>query len=132
MTSETQRTPQRGVTLVETLVALAVMGFIISSLLVLVGQNTRFASAMAQKNLAAIAADNLMVEALILPKAFELGEEDGATEVAGQSMTYHRVTAQTGVDGVVRLEVSVMDFESGQVLARASTMRPADKPVITQ
>ena len=116
---------QRGITLVETLVALAVMGFLITAMLAMVSQNIRFAGIMQDRTLAAIAADNRMVEALSLPDTFKLGARDGDIEVAGRTMRYQQVTTETGVNGVIRIDISIFAENSEQVLARATSMRRA-------
>lgn len=115
--------PQRGVTLVETLVALAVMGFVVSSLLVLIGQNTRFSAAMRDKTFAQIAADNLMVEALILSEALEIGETEGEIEISGAPMKYRRIIGETWVGDVLRIDITVAAPDSEQTLAQAVSMR---------
>ncbi len=117
------RRDQRGVTLVETLVALAVMGFVIAGLLALVGQNTRFAASMHDRTFALIAADNLMVEALSLNKAREPGEFDGEVEVGGRMWRYRWSVAETGVANNLRIDVAVMSADTGQVVAQASSIR---------
>lgn len=118
-------TSQKGVSLVETLVALAVLGFLIGSLLVLIGQNSRFASSMRDKTMASIAADNLMVEALVLSEALEVGEVRGDTMIAERTLSYRRVTTETGVDDVLRIDIEVLDSATGQILASATSMRRA-------
>ena len=118
----TGRGKQRGVTLVETLVALAVMGMTIGALLVLVGQNSRFAASMRDKTMAQIAADNLMIEAMVLPSALETGESEGEVAVGEQTLQYRRVVAETGVEEVLRIDITV-SAANGQTLARAVSMR---------
>lgn len=113
---------QKGVTLVETLVALAVMGFVVSGLLMMIGQNTRFAASLEDRNLAAVAADNLMVEAMVLNEALEAGETEGEAAVAGRVMPYRRTVIESGVDGVMRIDIFV--YGAGdQELAHAAAMR---------
>ena len=119
----TRANRQRGVSLVETLVALGVMGFVIASLLALIGQNTRFISSIEDKNLGMIAADNLMVEAMILPEAIELGTEEGETIVGGEALRYSRTITETGVDDVIRIDISISSMDSDQIIARATSMR---------
>ncbi len=119
----TRRASQKGVTLVETLVALAVMGFVVGSLLVLIGQNSRFAAAMRDRTMASIAADNLMVEAMVLQEALQTGEQEGEVIVEGRTWTFHREIEETGIDDVLRISISVSDPETGQTIAHTTSMR---------
>ena len=117
------RDSQKGVTLVETLVALAVMGLIIGALLVLLGQNTRFAASMRERSMASIAADNLMVEAMVLRDATVIGESEGDVTVGGQTLNFRRAIIETGVEGILRIEIDVTAPDTGQRLAHAVSMR---------
>ncbi|MEX6634228.1 type II secretion system minor pseudopilin GspI [Hyphococcus lacteus] len=119
----TRANQQRGVSLVETLVALSIMGFVVASLLALIGQNTRFISSLEDRNRGMIAADNLMVEALILPEAIQLGTKEGETIVGGEALRYFRTTTETGVDDVVRIDINISPMDSDQIIARATSMR---------
>ena len=114
---------QRGVTLVETLVALAIMGLVTSSLLVLVGQNTRFLTSARDRTYASIAIDNLMVESLAISSRLEFGEEFGQIEVAGREWEFRRTITETGVINVSRIDIAVFSPGSQQVIANASTLR---------
>jgi len=118
---------QRGVTLVETLVALAVMGFVISGLLVLVGQNTRFAASMEDRTFASIAADNLMVEALTLNSAAEKGETEGEIAVGERTWSFHRTVSETPVEGLVRIDIEITFVDGEQVLASSTAMRRVEE-----
>ncbi|WP_375202897.1 type II secretion system minor pseudopilin GspI [Hyphococcus sp.] len=120
---KTARKAQQGVTLVETLVALAVMGFVIGALLVLLGQNTRFASAMRDRTMASIAADNLMVEAMVLRDAAEIGESEGEVTIGGETLRYRRAVIETGVEDIVRIEIDILAPRTGQRLGHAVSMR---------
>lgn len=118
---------QRGVTLVETLVALAIMGLVTTSILVLIGQNTRFTASAQDRTYAAIAADNMMVEALALSGPVETGEEIGEVEVGARQWRYSRVVTQTGASDIFRIDIQIFaNAQSGssdQVIARISTLR---------
>ncbi len=120
---------QRGVTLVETLVALAIMGLVTTSILVLIGQNTRFTASAQDRTYASIAADNLMVEALAHSGPVETGEETGDVEVAARHWRYRRVVTQTGASDLFRIDIQIFadaqDGDSDQVIARISTLRRA-------
>ena len=116
-----KRKSQRGVTLVETLVALAVMGLVTGSVLALIAQNTRFAAAARDRTYAAVAADNIMVRELALSGPIELGERFGETEVAGRGWPYRVTIVESGVEGMFRIDVDIFDGE--QVIASAVTLR---------
>lgn len=117
------RSRQSGFTLVETLVALAVMGFIVVALLSLIAQNTRFAAAMRDRELASIAADNLLVEALVLQSGLEIAEDEGEIEIAGQPFVWKRSVAGTGIEKILRIDISIDSADTGQTLAHAVAMR---------
>ena len=121
---------QRGITLVETLVALAIMGLVTTSILVLIGQNTRFTASAQDRTYASIAADNLMVEALALAGPVETGDEAGEVEVAARQWRYRRVVTETGASGIFRIDIQILansqSGDSDQVIARASTLRRAE------
>ena len=118
---------QRGITLVETLVALLIMGLVTSTILVLVGQSTRFAAAAQDRAYASIAADNLMVRELALTGPVETGEEIGEIEIAARQWKYRRIVTETGVSGLFRIEfhiiAEVQGREEEQVIARVTTLR---------
>jgi hypothetical protein len=72
--------------------------------------------------MAQIAADNLMIEAMVLTSALEAGETEGEVEVGGAEMRYTHVVAEAGVQDVLRIEITVA-AANGQTLARAVSMR---------
>lgn len=115
------RSRQGGITLVETLVALAIMGLTTSAILVLVGQNTRFAAQANERVYASIAADNLMVEALALNGPVDSVEEEGTVTVADREYQFKKTIAETGVINVVRVDIEMLTPE-GQSLSRAQTL----------
>lgn len=115
------RKHQRGITLVETLVALAIMGLTTSAILVLVGQNTRFAAQANERVYASIAADNLMVEALALNGPVDAVEEEGTVTLADREFQYKKTIVETGVINVVRIDIEMQTTE-GQSLSRAQTL----------
>lgn len=114
---------QKGVTLVETLVALAVLGLVAGSVLILVGQNTRFAAAARDRTYASIAADNVMVRALALSGPIETGEAPGEIELGDRIWPYRVTVTETGVEQVYRIDIDVLSGEGGQVLASATSLR---------
>jgi len=113
---------QRGLTLIETLVALLVMGLTTVSILVLVGQNTRFAMQANERMYASVAVDNEMVKALIYSGRLETGTEEGDATTAGREFKFRKTITETAVPGLIRIDIEILS-PSGQVLARAQTVR---------
>lgn len=117
------KTRERGITLVETLVALAIMGLVTVAILVLVGQNTRFAASARDRTYASIAVDNLMVETLAKRSRLETGETLGDVTIAGRNWRYRLAVEETGVEDVLLIDLTILDQDGGQALAHASTLR---------
>lgn len=120
MRAETRR--QNGMTLVEVLVALAILGMTASSIMMLIAQNTRFVATSEDRAIAAILLDNVMVETLARTSALETGESDESRVFAGRDWRVVRAIGDTGVDGVTRIDIEIRT-EEGQTLARAETLR---------
>ena len=120
--ADERRKTQRGVTLVETLVALAIMGLVTTSILVLIGQNTRFTANAFDRTYAEIAADNLMVETLARRGGVTLGEETGQITVGNQNWDFSKTIGETPVEGILRVDIAVRAQNSEQVIASATTI----------
>lgn len=117
---------ERGFTLIEVLVALVVLGAIASAAIALISQNTRYVAAAESRVIASIVADNAMVEALSLA-LIEAGAVSTETDFAGERWAITREVAAAGVEGILRVDVSVRRAGATQVLARAVTLRPAQQ-----
>lgn len=115
--------PRRGFTLIEVLVALVILGAVASAAIALISQNTRYVSSAEDRVIASIAADNAMVEALSLALV-EIGATEKEVNFAGARWAVTRNIAESGVDGVLRVDVSVRRAGAAQTLARATTLRP--------
>jgi len=118
-----QYSDQRGMTLIEVMVALVILALVASGVLALVGQNTRFVSAAQDRLIASILADNLMVEELVQAAPPEEGEEMEEHEFAGREWVGVQTT--TVIDGasLIRVDIEVKSVETGQVLAVVSTLK---------
>ncbi|MEQ8178894.1 MAG: type II secretion system minor pseudopilin GspI [Amphiplicatus sp.] len=122
------RKTQRGLTLIETLVAMAILGLVVTAILALISQSARFMSSSEDRIAAGILADNLMVEAMANAAPLERGEaEEPATFVGAEWMTKQTVT-DTGVDGLIRIDIVVRRADSAQVLATATTLKAEKAP----
>ena len=116
------RLSERGLTLVETLVALAIMGLTAASILTLIGQNTRFIISAEEKTFASVAADNLMVEALALA-TLDRGEETGDIEINGRRYSFVRRVEDSTAEELAVVEIEVRSADGAQVLASATSLR---------
>jgi len=114
---------QKGFTLVETLVALAILAGVVLAAYAMLGQSARFAAIEQERLVAGIIADNLTAEALIRPATPDKGEEEYAIQMAGGKWFARRVIDDAG-EGLLRIEISVTRFGDTQVLARVESLRP--------
>ena len=114
---------QNGFTLVEVLVALFIMGVATASILVLIGQNTRFQVQGEERLLAGIVADNVMVETLADPVQLDIGETQGEITLGGRDWTYERIVGKTTIPGLVTIGVKVRNAASPQVITTITTLK---------
>lgn len=117
------RESEKGLTLVEVLVALAILGAVAGSVLVLIGQNARFVAAAETRLMAGVLLDNLAVEALGRVSKLDLAEQEEETEFAGRRWLVDRAVTKTQVDGLVLIEIKVLDPQTRQVLASMVTLK---------
>jgi type II secretion system protein I len=122
------RRRQRGFTLVEVLVALAILGLVAASIVALIGQNTRFIADQEEKMLAGMLVDTAMVEALARETPMERGERVAERAFAGRQWQVKSTVVESGIADVVRIETSVSTLQGTQVLSRATTLKSEGKP----
>ena len=120
--AQTRKT-QRGLTLIETLVAMAILGLVVTAILALISQSARFMSASEDRVAAGILADNLMVEAMANAAPLERGDAEEPTSFVGAEWITKQTVTDTGVDGLVRIDIAVRRADSAQVLATATTLK---------
>ncbi len=115
---------QRGLTLVETLVAMAILAAVSISAFALLSQGANFAANERDRLAASIVADNLMVEELLRAAAPDLGERSGEIEFAGRVFEWSAVVSDGGEE-LRRIALTVRLNGSPQTLARAETLKVA-------
>lgn len=95
-----------GFTLMEVLVALAIMALALGAMLVLMGQQTRTAVTLEQRQLAQIVAENVLVETMMAPSPPDLGTTVEAHVLGGRDWQSTRVVRETPF-GPLQISVSV-------------------------
>lgn len=114
---------ERGITLIEVMVALAVLALIASGVLALISQNTRFVIAADDRLSASILADNIMVEQMVRSTPLEEGDETYERDYAGVTWVCTQTVTEVGAGGLLRIDLVVRPKGSSQTLATISTLR---------
>lgn len=118
------RKPQSGLTLVETLIAMAILAAVTISAYAMLSQGANFAASERDRLAASIVADNLMVEELLKAVAPDLGEDTGEVEFAGRVFEWATTVSDSG-ENLRRIELIVRLQGSPQTLARVETVKVA-------
>ena len=113
---------QKGMTLVEVLVAFAIMSGVVVSAMTLVSQNTRYMIYAEERLLAQIAADNLMAEAMAKRATPGTGQRDGTILIGDREFEYTVSAIEIG-DRLIQIEYQVRREGNVQTLARANAVR---------
>lgn len=116
------RKPQKGMTLIEVLVAFAILAGLVLSVLSLVGQNTQYMLTAEERLLASVAADNLLTNDLLLREVPAPGESDGEVTLAARDFEFTRSVIEIG-ERAVLIEYTVRRPGVAQTLSRASALK---------
>ena len=120
--AHTRASRERGFTLVELLVALAVFSLMVLALLNLAGESVRTAIALEERALAATVAENQAVQAALLP-ARQLTEPASGKEQAGSREWRWERSTQPGGGDLLRVAIRVRGDAGDQVLAERELLR---------
>lgn len=113
---------QRGFTLIEMMVALAIFSLAALALVRLQGATVRNASAVEAQAMAQIVANNLAVEAMTAPGAPSIGKSDGSEQNGGRQWRWRRTIAKTADPAIVRIDIAVADA-GGRTLSTLTLAR---------
>lgn len=116
------RVSERGFTLLEMLVALAVFSLAALALLRLEGATVRQTGQLDERMLAQLVARNLAVETMTDPAAPAVGATSGAVVNGGRTWRWSRVTSRTPDQRLVRVDISVATSRTPSLL---TIVRPA-------
>ncbi len=113
---------QRGFTLIEMMVALAVFGLAALALVRLIGISVTSEQQIAARTIGQITAQNLAVEWMTDPAPPSLGKATGNISNAGMPMTWQRDVKKTADSRLIRIDVVVID-RAGKPQGRLSFAR---------
>lgn len=116
---------ERGFTLIEIMVALAVFSLAALALVRLEGATIRGAALVDSATMAQIVARNVAIEAMTDPRAPALGRASGVEVNGGRPWRWTRAVRPTGDASILRIDVTVAD-QAGSVLGRLTMVRPPD------
>lgn len=116
------RRPQRGMTLLEVLIAFAVLSGLVLSVMGLLAQNARYIGSAEDRLLASILSDNLLANDLALREFPNAGVTSDEAEIAGRPFSYDRTVVEVG-DQALFIQYAVRRLNEPQVLARAGALR---------
>lgn len=114
---------ERGFTLLEMLVAMAVLSLGALALLNLAGENTRQAGAVETRLFASMVAENRAIEALTSAAPPALGQADGVDEMALQRWRWTRRVSRTADPGLLRIDVRVAGPQGGRTVGEVTVFR---------
>ena len=97
----------RGFTLIEVLVALVIVGLSLTAIAASIAQMTDSGHAMWERTYASWIAQNRITELRIGTALPETGNSNGSVEYANTEWTWRTVVAETGVENLYRIDVSV-------------------------
>ncbi len=116
--------PEAGFTLLEVLVALAIVALALGALIKTGAQGTAAVSALRERTLAAWVAENRLTEALLLADWPDTGSDQGVTDMAGIAWRWRLTVSPTADADLRRLEVTVStEAEASRTVAQLVAFR---------
>lgn len=104
----------RGFTLIEVVVALAIVGIGMFAVFKTIGDTANNVSFLRDRTIAAWVADNRITEMRLTGQMPSVDETEGDVEMAGRRWHWVATVSQTPVDGMRRIDVSVRRAEDAE------------------
>jgi general secretion pathway protein I len=120
---------ERGFTLIEIMVALAVFSLAAMALVRLESATIRGASIVDETLVAQMVARNVAIDAVTAAQPPTAGRVTGVETNGGQAWTWTRQVSALGGSSVLRIDVAVAD-RTGTQLGRLTMVRPAPRMVM--
>ena len=105
-------TPERGFTLVEVLVALAIVALALTAMAGSMNTMIDNASTMRERTYASWIAQNKIAELRLAEELPEVGTNSGELEYGGAEWSWRTVISETGVESFMRIDVTVSLYDS--------------------
>lgn len=112
----------RGFTLIEVVVALAIVGIGMFAVFKTIGDTANNVTFLRDRTIAAWVADNRIAEMRLTGQMPSVDETEGDVEMAGRRWHWVAKVSQTPVDGIRRIDISVRregDAEGSSILSLA-------------
>jgi general secretion pathway protein I len=110
----------RGFTLIEVMVALAIVALSLTAVTAAMSQMIDAGNAMRDRTYASWIAQNRIAELRLLATTPDVGASNGEVEYANAEWAWRAVVSETGVDDLLRIDVSVSFAGSDYVIRTVS------------
>mgnify|MGYP000623864236 FL=1 len=105
--SSTSKSHNQGFTLIEVLVALAIVAIALSTIIAITSQDIMRVDSMQKRMFANWIAQNKLAENRLNNIKNSVGTKDGSIIYAGSEWTWEIVTSKSGIENLLRMDVSV-------------------------
>ncbi len=114
---------ERGFTVLEMLVAMAILSLGAVALLNLAGENTRTAAALRARMFASIVADNRAIEAITSTMPPSIGSVSGVEMAGGEAWRWTRRVTRAADSDILRVTVTVSPPQSNRTASEVVVFR---------
>lgn len=108
------RGPERGFTLIEVVVAIAIVGIGMFAVFTTIGDTANNVTILRDRTIAAWIADNRITEVRLTGQLPSVDRTEGEVEMAGRRWHWVTTVSQTQVDGLRRVDVDVRRQEDAE------------------